>query len=142
MEQEAGPLLVDTQSTKRKRAESLDERSTEPHEKKRSTVVSEPGQIMVNGPKFSNLETELHDLIFEELEIKDVLSLSLTNRYFWSVGRRHIQTYAEFSPVEFAGLDSFSAPCSASLLTEFWLPEPVHPGERFPSARACGSNEE
>jgi hypothetical protein len=84
VEQEAGPLLVDTQSTKCKRAESLDERSIEPHEKKRklrSTVVSEPGQIKVNGPKFSNLETELHDLIFEELEIKDVLSLSLTNRY-------------------------------------------------------------
>jgi hypothetical protein len=96
VEQEAGPLLVDTQSTKRKRAESLDERSTEPHEKNRklrSTIVSEPGQIKVNGSKFSSLETELHDLIFEELEIKDVLSLSLTNRYFWSVGRRHIQKY-------------------------------------------------
>jgi hypothetical protein len=96
VEQEAGPLLVDTQSTKCKRAEGLDERPTELHEKKRklrSTVVSEPGQIKANGPKFSSLETELHDLIFEELEIKDVLSLSLTNRYFWSVGRRHIQTY-------------------------------------------------
>jgi hypothetical protein len=83
VEQEAGPLLVDTQSTKRKRAESLDERSTEPHEKNRklrSTIVSEPGQIKVNGSKFSSLETELHDLIFEELEIKDVLSLSLTTR--------------------------------------------------------------
>ena len=74
MEHEAEPLLVDAQSTKRKRAESLDERPTEPHEKKRklrSTVVSEPGQIKANGPKFSSLETELHDLIFEELEIKD-----------------------------------------------------------------------
>jgi hypothetical protein len=90
VEQEAGPLLVDTQSTKCKRAEGLDERPTELHEKKRklrSTVVSEPGQIKANGPKFSSLETELHDLIFEELEIKDVLSLSLTNRYIWSVGR-------------------------------------------------------
>jgi hypothetical protein len=51
VEQEAGPLLVDAQSTKRKRAESLDERPTEPHEKKRklrSTVVSEPGQIKAN----------------------------------------------------------------------------------------------
>jgi hypothetical protein len=140
-----GAETADAQSTKRKRAESLDERLTEPQEKKRklrSTVVSEPEQIKANSPKFSSLET---DLIFEELGIKDVLSLSLTNRYFWSVGRRHIQTHvklAEFSPVEFAGLDSFSAPCSASLLTEFWLPEPVHPGERFPSARACGSNEE
>ena len=96
MEHKAGPLLVDAQSTKRKRAESLDERPTEPHEKKRklrSTVISKPGEIKVNSPKFSNLETELHDLIFEELEIKDILSLSLTNRYFWGVGRRHIQTY-------------------------------------------------
>ena len=96
MEHEAGPLLVDAQPTKRKRAESLDVRPTEPHEKKRklqSTAVSEPGRIKTNDPKFSSLETELHDLIFEELEIKDVLSLSLTNRYFWSIGRRHIQTY-------------------------------------------------
>jgi hypothetical protein len=92
----SGPLLVDAQPTKRKRAESLDERPTEAHEEKqnlRSTVVFEPGQIKANDPKFSSLETELHDLIFEELGIKDVLSLSLTNRYFWSVGRRHIQTY-------------------------------------------------
>lgn len=69
MEHKAGPLLVDAQSTKRKRAESLDERPTEPREKKRklqSTVVSESGQIKANGPKFSSLETELHDLIFEE----------------------------------------------------------------------------
>ena len=75
MEHKAGPLLVDAQSTKRKRAESLDERPTEPREKKRklqSTVVSESGQIKANGPKFSSLETELHDLIFEELKIKDV----------------------------------------------------------------------
>lgn len=92
MEHEAGPLLVDAQSTKRKRAESLDKRLTEPHEKKRklqSTVVSGPGRIKANGPRFSSLETELHDLIFEELEIKDVLSLSLTIRYFWSGGRIH-----------------------------------------------------
>jgi hypothetical protein len=96
VEHEAGPLLVDAQSIKCKRAESLDEQPTEPHEKKRklrSTVVSEPGQIKVIDSKFSSLETELHDLIFDELEITDVLSLSLTNRYFWSVGRRHIQTY-------------------------------------------------
>ena len=64
MEHKAGPLLVDAQSTKRKRAESLDERPTEAQEKKRklrSTVVSEPEQIKANGPKFSSLETELHD---------------------------------------------------------------------------------
>ena len=96
MEHEAARLLVDARPTKRRRVEFLDVWPTEPQEKKRklrSTVVSEPGQLKANGRKFSSLETELHDLIFEELEIKDVLSLSLTNRYFWSVGRRHIQTY-------------------------------------------------
>jgi hypothetical protein len=85
--------FVDAQSTKRKRAESLDERLTEPHKKKQklqSTIVFELGQIKANGPKSSGLETELHNLIFEELEIKDVLSLSLTNQYFWSVSQRHI----------------------------------------------------
>ena len=73
----------------------MNERPTGSHEKKqklRSTVISEPGQIKANGPKFSSLETELHDLIFEELEIKDILSLSLTNRYFWSVGQRHMRS--------------------------------------------------
>ena len=42
MEHEAGPLLVDAQSTKRKRAEILDERPTEPHEKKRKLRSAEP----------------------------------------------------------------------------------------------------
>jgi hypothetical protein len=96
VERDAGPLLVDAQSTKRKRADSLDEQPTEPREKtrgRRSTVISELGQIKANGPNFSSLAVELYDLIFEELEIKDVFSLSLTNQYFWSVGRRHIQTY-------------------------------------------------
>ncbi|KAF2175322.1 hypothetical protein K469DRAFT_684011 [Zopfia rhizophila CBS 207.26] len=40
-----------------------------------------------------NLPTELHNLVFNDLDIEDVLNLSLTNRYFWSIGRKHIQTY-------------------------------------------------
>lgn len=90
------PFPVDLQSTKRKRADGLDKRLTEPRKKKeklRGDAVSEPGQIKANAPKFSSLAAELHYLIFEKLGITDVLSLSLTNRYFWSIGRRHIQTY-------------------------------------------------
>lgn len=74
----------------------MDNRPTEPSKKKeklRGDAVSEPGQIKANAPKFSSLAAELHYLIFEKLDITDVLSLGLTNRYFWSIGRRHIQTY-------------------------------------------------
>lgn len=96
VEHEASWLLVDAQSTKRKRAESLDERPTEPHEKKRklrSTVVSEPGQIKANGPKFSSLETELHDLIFEELEIKMFSALA---SQIGISGRTHVFNFFRF----------------------------------------------
>ncbi|KAF2185514.1 hypothetical protein K469DRAFT_576005 [Zopfia rhizophila CBS 207.26] len=44
-------------------------------------------------PLLLNLLIELHNLVFNDLDIKDVLNLSLTNRYFWSIGRKHIQTY-------------------------------------------------
>jgi hypothetical protein len=81
-------LMLNLQSAREQRVGmSGQQNHTRKKRKLRSTVVSEPGQIKANGPKFSGLETELHDLIFEELEIKDVLSLSLTNRYIWSVGR-------------------------------------------------------
>jgi hypothetical protein len=80
-------LMLNLQSAREQRVWMSGQQNHTKKRKLRSTVVSEPGQIKANGPKFSSLETELHDLIFEELEIKDVLSLSLTNRYFWSVGR-------------------------------------------------------
>jgi hypothetical protein len=42
---------------------------------------------------FSELPTELHDIVFDNLDIDDICSLSLTSRYFWTAGWRHIESY-------------------------------------------------
>jgi hypothetical protein len=46
----------------------------------------------------SNLPVELHDLVFEELGIRDVFHLAFTNKYFWKVGQRHIQNFFVLGP--------------------------------------------
>ncbi|KAF2468399.1 uncharacterized protein BDR25DRAFT_290528 [Lindgomyces ingoldianus] len=46
-----------------------------------------------NRDAFSGLPAELLDLVFNDLSIEDVLTLSLVSRYFWGVGEKHIQTY-------------------------------------------------
>lgn len=43
--------------------------------------------------KFSSIPVELHNLILEELDVEDVLSLSLVNQYFWNLAQRPIRTY-------------------------------------------------
>ncbi|KAL1849811.1 hypothetical protein Plec18170_007332 [Paecilomyces lecythidis] len=39
---------------------------------------------------FSNLPAELHDLIFQNLDILDAVSLGLTNGYFFNLAERHV----------------------------------------------------
>jgi hypothetical protein len=49
-------------------------------------------------PTFSSIPTEVHRLIFSYAEfIEDVICLSLTSRYFWSIGQEYIHDhYASF----------------------------------------------
>jgi hypothetical protein len=49
-------------------------------------------------PTFSSIPTEVHRLIFNYTEfIEDVICLSLTSRYFWSIGQGYIHDhYASF----------------------------------------------
>ncbi|KAJ5640006.1 uncharacterized protein N7484_007868 [Penicillium longicatenatum] len=50
------------------------------------------------------LPSNVHNLIFDSLgEIKGVLSLSLTNRYFWAVGLTHIEDSIVSSSAPWAG---------------------------------------
>jgi hypothetical protein len=43
---------------------------------------------------FSGLPTEMHELIFARLEsIEDLICLSVTSRYFWGIGYKHIRQY-------------------------------------------------
>lgn len=43
---------------------------------------------------FSGLPTEMHELIFARLEsIEDLICLSVTSRYFWGIGHKHIRQY-------------------------------------------------
>lgn len=43
---------------------------------------------------FFSLSTELHELIFARLEsIEDLICLSVTSRYFWDIGYKHIHQY-------------------------------------------------
>lgn len=51
---------------------------------------------MPHNSPFSNLPAEVHDIIFKTLDIKDVVSLSLTNGYFFTLAERHI--YAAYMP--------------------------------------------
>ncbi|KAF1959329.1 hypothetical protein CC80DRAFT_440765 [Byssothecium circinans] len=89
-ENQAG--CTETQHTKG-RTEDADDKSVR-HPKRRKIQSRNVGQVKLTAKSpFSELPTELHDLVFDNLEIDDVLSLSLTSRYFWTVGRRHMQTY-------------------------------------------------
>jgi len=56
-----------------------------------------------NRDMFSGLPVELLELVFNDLRIEDVLTLSLVSRYFWSVGEKHIQTYVLSSLAPWAG---------------------------------------
>lgn len=40
-----------------------------------------------------SLPAELHNLVFENLDIEDVLNLSRTCRYIWEIGQSHLQNY-------------------------------------------------
>ena len=63
----------------------MDKRPIELRKKKEKLwgdAVSESRQIKANTPKFSSLAAELHYLIFKKLNIIDILSLGLINRYF------------------------------------------------------------
>lgn len=61
--------------------------------------IPNPSSVVAVGnhrpPKtlFSDLAVELHEIVFNYLDIKDVVNLGLTNNYFWSVGLKHIQTF-------------------------------------------------
>ena len=50
-------------------------------------------EIMQIRSAFYSLPIEVHDLIFQELDIEDVLCLSFTNQYFWRVGQKQNQTF-------------------------------------------------
>ena len=77
---------------RRKREDDLDERFANQYQKKK-LKVSDASEILQIKPTFSSLPVEAHGLIFQELDIEDVLGLSFTNQYFWGVGRKHIQTF-------------------------------------------------
>ncbi|KAH0551563.1 hypothetical protein GP486_007218 [Trichoglossum hirsutum] len=78
-------LSADSQSAESK-AYDLNDRSAE-HQR------SQEHQAKAGPPIFSSLPVELHDLIFEELDIEDILSLSLTNLHLWEIGQRHIHSF-------------------------------------------------
>ncbi|KAH0537648.1 hypothetical protein FGG08_005561 [Glutinoglossum americanum] len=81
------PLFVDSQLKKRDREDDLDDHFAEQRQKTQELKGTNAP------PTFSSLPIELLDLIFNELNIDDILSLSLIDQYSWSVGRRHIQDF-------------------------------------------------
>ncbi|CZR64354.1 uncharacterized protein PAC_14252 [Phialocephala subalpina] len=56
-----------------------------------------PGRHVVelaHDAHLAKLPTELCDFVFQNLSIRDVLHLSLTNRMFWEIGRKYLQAFA------------------------------------------------
>jgi hypothetical protein len=81
---------------KHKREDDLNDHSAERDQNSqnlRGSDIFEVVQMRAHSPTLSSLPTELHDLIFQKLDIEDVLSLGFTNQYFWSISRRHIQDF-------------------------------------------------
>ncbi|GAD96887.1 hypothetical protein MGYG_01661 [Paecilomyces variotii No. 5] len=48
--------------------------------------------VMNNASPFARLPAEIHDLIFANLDIFDVVNLGLTNGYFFNLAERHINS--------------------------------------------------
>ncbi|KAI9869293.1 MAG: hypothetical protein M1813_000081 [Trichoglossum hirsutum] len=74
----------------------MNDRPAEQHQRSKTPHASDASDISQMGtgpPTFSSLPVELHDLVFQELDIEDVLALSFTDQYFWEVGQGHIKDY-------------------------------------------------
>ncbi|KAF2183369.1 hypothetical protein K469DRAFT_786049 [Zopfia rhizophila CBS 207.26] len=83
MEQNEARLCTDARPMKRKVEDDVSEQSTQRWKNRRMQSCEDKREAEVTAkPLLLNLPTELHNL-----------NLSLTNRYFWSIGRKHIQTY-------------------------------------------------
>ncbi len=50
-------------------------------------------EIKAQRPTILSLPTEISDLIFENLDIEDILHLSLISQHFLDISKRHIQNY-------------------------------------------------
>src|SRR2546423_790058 len=81
------------QYAKRNREEhNPDSHPTEPRQKIQKLCGSDASEAQ-NRLTFSNLPVEVHDLIFEELDIENIILLSLTSHCLFSHGRRHIRNF-------------------------------------------------
>lgn len=89
------PQSTNTERRKRKAEDSLDNKPIKHPNmgKMRSSKVEGRELKATTKLRFSNLPVELLDLVFHQINIVDVLSLSLTSTFFWNIGRNHIQSY-------------------------------------------------
>ena len=92
---ESEPQSTDTERRKRKVEHPLEDKlSQHPNVKRMRRSDAEIGEPQATTKlRFSSLPIELLDLVFDQLNMVDVLSLSLTSTFLWNIGRHHIQNY-------------------------------------------------